>query len=131
MNDWCDEHTDGMIPSIVDRLDPSSKLVMMGAVLLKATWAEKFDPANTRKGRFKNSRTPVFRLNISELPLNKKETGNTLETRGLTYSYTFLTKPKRSTHGRFALRRTLILGAKVQNSFHITKGFHYFLHYCT
>ena len=41
-----------------------------------------------------NSRTPIFDLNISELPLNKKETGNTLETRGLTYSYTFLTKPK-------------------------------------
>lgn len=41
-----------------------------------------------------NSRTPIFDLNISELPLNKKETGNTLETRGLTYSYTFLAKPK-------------------------------------
>ena len=26
--------------------------------------------------------------------MNKKETGNTLETRELTYSYTFLTKPK-------------------------------------
>ena len=44
--------------------------------------------------QFQNSRTPIFDLNISELPLNKKETGNTLETRGLTYSYTFLTKPK-------------------------------------
>jgi serpin B len=62
VNDWCDEHTDGMIPSIVDRLDPSSKLVMMDAVLLKATWAEKFDPANTQKGRFKNSRTPIFQI---------------------------------------------------------------------
>jgi len=28
-----------------------------------------------------------------ELPLNEKDEGNTLETRGLTYSYTFLTKP--------------------------------------
>lgn len=44
--------------------------------------------------RLQNSRVPIFDLNISELPLNKKETGNTLETRGLTYSYTFLTKPK-------------------------------------
>ena len=41
-----------------------------------------------------NSRTPISYLNISELPLNRKEIGNTLETRGLTYSYTFLTKPK-------------------------------------
>ena len=41
-----------------------------------------------------NSSVPIFDLNISELPLDKKETGNTLETRELTYSYTFLTKPK-------------------------------------
>lgn len=44
--------------------------------------------------RSPNSRTPISYLNISELPLNRKEIGNTLETRGLTYSYTFLTKPK-------------------------------------
>ena len=43
--------------------------------------------------RLQNSRTSIFELNIRELPLSKKETGNTLETRGLTYSYTFLTKP--------------------------------------
>ena len=44
--------------------------------------------------RSQNSRTPNSDLNISEFPLNKKEIGNTLETRGLTYPYTFLTKPK-------------------------------------
>ena len=44
--------------------------------------------------RQSNSRTPISYLNISELPLNRKEIGNTLETRGLTYSYTLLTKPK-------------------------------------
>lgn len=44
--------------------------------------------------RRENSRTSILYLNISELPLNKKETGNTLETRGLTYSYTFRTKSK-------------------------------------
>ena len=44
--------------------------------------------------RLQNSRTSIFDLNIRELPLSKKETGNTLETRGLTYSYTFRTKSK-------------------------------------
>ena len=47
--------------------------------------------------RLQNSRTPIFDLNIRELPLSKKETGNTLETRGLTYSYPFYTNPK-NTH---------------------------------
>ncbi len=49
---------------------------------------------NGTQERSLNSRTSIFDLNIRELPLSKKETGNTLETRGLTYSYTFLTKPK-------------------------------------
>ena len=49
---------------------------------------------NGTQERSQNSRTSIFELNIRELPLNKKETGNTLETRGLTYSYIFLTKPK-------------------------------------
>ena len=44
--------------------------------------------------RLQNSRISIFDLNISELPLNKEDTGNTLETRGLTYSYTFRTKSK-------------------------------------
>ena len=47
--------------------------------------------------RLQNSRTSIFDLNIRELPLSKKETGNTLETRGLTYSYPFYTNPK-NTH---------------------------------
>jgi len=51
-------------------------------------------------------------LNISELPLNKKGTGNTSETRGLTYSYTFLTKSKRSTYGRFASAKNAHLECK-------------------
>ena len=51
-----------------------------------------------------NSRTAISYLNISELPLNRKEIGNTLETRGLTYSSRFT-----------QFQRTLILGAKVQN----------------
>ena len=48
----------------------------------------------TNKERLQSSRISIFDLNISELPLNKEDTGNTLETIGLTYSYTFLTNPK-------------------------------------
>ena len=62
--------------------------------------------------RLQNSRTPIFDLNIRELPLSKKETGNTLETRGLTYSYTFRTKSKRSTYGRFASAKNAHLECK-------------------
>ena len=69
--------------------------------------------------RLQNSRTSIFDLNIRELPLSKKETGNTLETRGLTYSYTFYTNPKNA-----------LPGCRGTNHSHITKRFDYFLHYC-
>ena len=54
---------------------------------------------------------------ISELPLNRKETGNTLETRGLTYSYTFYTIPKRSTYGRFASAKNALISCKGTKDF--------------
>ena len=69
---------------------------------------------------------------ISELPLNRKETGNTLETRGLTYSYTFLTKPKRSTYGRFVSAKNAHLGCKdtKTNSFLPNGVIYFFQVYC-
>ena len=54
---------------------------------------------NGTQERSQNSRIPISYLNISELPLEKEETGNTLETKSVTYSYTFLTKPKNAHHG--------------------------------
>ena len=47
-----------------------------------------------RKERLPIRTTPILSLNINQLPSQKEETGNTLETRGLTYSYTFYTNPK-------------------------------------
>jgi serpin B len=41
-----------MIPSIIDNLDPKSKLVAMNAVSFRATWTEKFDKNNTKEDQF-------------------------------------------------------------------------------
>ena len=77
-----------------------------------ARFPESFRFQLTKEERSPNRRTPISYLNISELPLNRKETGNTLETRGLTYYYTFYTIPKRSTYGRFASAKNAHLGCK-------------------
>ena len=52
LNDWCNEKTQGLIPSILDELDPATRMVLMNAVYFKATWAEKFDPEDTRDETF-------------------------------------------------------------------------------
>ena len=52
INNWCNIHTHGMIPSILDRLDPREAMYLLNAVYFKASWSEKFDPKNTRDRYF-------------------------------------------------------------------------------
>lgn len=52
INGWCNEQTEGMIPSIIDELDPTAAMVLMNAVYFKATWSEKFDETDTRNEAF-------------------------------------------------------------------------------
>ena len=52
LNGWCNEKTEGMIPKILDDLSPATRLVLMNAILLKATWTEKFDAKDTREETF-------------------------------------------------------------------------------
>ena len=50
VNDWCREHTGGLIPKMADRLD--GPMVLLNAVYFKAPWHSKFDPAETRDETF-------------------------------------------------------------------------------
>ena len=52
INKWCDTHTDGMIPKILDKLDPRAAMYLLNAVYFKASWTDKFDPNNTRNRIF-------------------------------------------------------------------------------
>ena len=52
INNWCKTHTNGMIPSILDWLDPQEAMYLLNAVYFKASWTEKFDPNKTRDRYF-------------------------------------------------------------------------------
>lgn len=52
INNWCNTHTDGMIPKILDSLDPYAAMYLLNAVYFKASWTDKFDPKNTRNKIF-------------------------------------------------------------------------------
>ena len=52
INNWCNTHTDGMIPKILDSLDPYAAMYLLNAVFFKASWTDKFDPENTRNRIF-------------------------------------------------------------------------------
>lgn len=48
INKWCKKSTDGMIPSVLDKLDAQAAMYLLNAIYFKATWTEKFDPNDTR-----------------------------------------------------------------------------------
>lgn len=52
INDWCKAHTDGMIPKIIDQIDPSAISYIMNAIYFNGTWQEKFDAKNTKQENF-------------------------------------------------------------------------------
>ena len=52
INGWCNEKTHGMIPSILDEVDPAIVSYLLNAIYFKADWASKFDEKNTRTETF-------------------------------------------------------------------------------
>ena len=52
INNWCKDNTDGMIPSILDEINPSVAMYMLNAIYFKADWAAKFNKKHTRKMDF-------------------------------------------------------------------------------
>ena len=54
VNGWCNDKTHGMIPEILNEseLKANALLLLMNAIYFKATWTEKFDPADTRDKTF-------------------------------------------------------------------------------
>ena len=52
INNWCNKHTGGMIPTAVDRLDPDAVLYLLNAIYFKAKWTEKFNPEETHYKNF-------------------------------------------------------------------------------
>ena len=52
INSWASEKTNGMIPTILDDIDPLMVSYLLNAIYFKADWASKFDPQNTKDETF-------------------------------------------------------------------------------
>jgi serpin B len=57
VNGWVKQRTDGRIDSILDELPEDAAAVLLNAVYLKATWAQRFTAKATAKSDFKLSPT--------------------------------------------------------------------------
>ena len=53
INAWSNEHSKGLIPSIVNELDESAVMCLLNAVYFKGCWVNPFDKSNTSGAPFK------------------------------------------------------------------------------
>ena len=52
INKWCSNNTNGMIPSILDKINPDGAMYLLNAIYFNADWTEKFDKNDTRNSSF-------------------------------------------------------------------------------
>lgn len=55
VNDWCKTNTLGMIPAILERIDPETTAMWLNAVYFAGTWMSKFDKEKTSRETFHGS----------------------------------------------------------------------------
>lgn len=68
INDWCKEKTNGMIPTILDEVNPDVVTYLLNAIYFKADWASKFDTKNTKTETFTTNKgktqLPMMHQNV-------------------------------------------------------------------
>ena len=68
INGWCNDKTKGMIPTILDEVNPDLVSYLLNAIYFKADWASKFDKKNTKEETFTtdNGKTklPMMHQNV-------------------------------------------------------------------
>ena len=70
INNWCDTHTDGMIPQIIEELDPNTVMCLLNAICFKASWTHNFDPEKTRNINFTKRNGKTVKRKMMHRQLN-------------------------------------------------------------
>ena len=52
INSWVKEHTDGMIPEIIDEIPDEAIMYLVNALAFDAKWADEYEEHQIREGRF-------------------------------------------------------------------------------
>lgn len=52
INKWCSDHTNRLIPEIIENVDPTALAYLMNAMYFKSQWKDKFQKGNTAQETF-------------------------------------------------------------------------------
>lgn len=64
INQWCSDKTCRMIPSIIDRLNPSDVAVLLNAIYFNGSWTHQFPKKNTRLENFQSYTRDIKKVDI-------------------------------------------------------------------
>ena len=54
INQWVDQHTDHMIPKLLDQLSPDARMLLVNALVFDGKWQSPFKNSNIQEGPFAN-----------------------------------------------------------------------------
>lgn len=55
INNWVDQHTDGMIPEVLDRVSPSSLMCLVNTLAFDGKWQDEYYTYSVHDGDFRNA----------------------------------------------------------------------------
>ncbi len=64
INTWVEENTDGMIREIIDRLEPTSMMVLINTLVFDAKWQEQYEKYQIDEYQFTSYRGEKTRVNM-------------------------------------------------------------------
>lgn len=67
INGWCNKQTDGMIPSIIDQVDPSATLYALNAIFFNGSWTDKFNKNLTREENFRGYTRDIKKVQMMRM----------------------------------------------------------------
>ena len=66
INAWCNQTTEGLIPSILDDVNPTATVYLLNSLYFKARWKSEFAPEKTQEGDFTTSSGKVIKAHFMQ-----------------------------------------------------------------
>ena len=66
INAWCNQTTEGLIPAILDEVNPTATVYLLNSLYFKARWESEFAPEKTQEGDFTTSSGKVIKAHFMQ-----------------------------------------------------------------
>lgn len=64
INKWCSDSTNGLIPAIINQIEPEQMMFLINAIYFKGIWVKPFDKKQTYESNFTNELHQQMKVNM-------------------------------------------------------------------